>query len=237
MNTFVSPDRSNVRRKRVLLSMLVLGTLTTIVGVATFADFNASTNYTGQTFATSHIQINNNNQNDGTSLSLSLSNMIPGDNVTKVLNVVNTGDTDILNYSLSTVATTSSALNTGSPSPLRVWISRCTVAWTGTACTGGTATDIVGTSAAPVSVIFSNQSMATPGGGTGIFCKQGYSQHATRGVGTCDINNVANTDYLKIQVSLASTGATGAGADNALQGLSSTVSFDFSGQQPAAHSF
>lgn len=232
-----SPPRSRAAGRRILLTMLVLGTLSCGIGAATLADFTASTTYTGQAFSAANVQINGNNQNDTSSLSLNLSNMVPGDSVTRTLAVVNTGATDIIGYSLTTVATTSSALDQGSPSPLRIWISRCSVAWTGTTCNGGTASDLVGTSAAPTNVIFSSQSLATPGGGSGVFCKHGYADHAARGVGACDVSNVADADYIKIRVSLASSGAPGSGADNALQGLTSTVRFEFYGSQPPSHGF
>jgi len=220
-------QRDNRRSKRVLFSLLVLGALTTAISLGTFADFNASTSYTNQTFSTAKVELNANNPSDTTSLNLTLGRMLPGDTMTKALDVSNTGDTDVLSYQLSTVATTSSALDQGSPSPLRVWIARCSVAWVTGACSG-TQSDLVGTSAAPTSLIFSNAALAS------VFCKTSYAERGVRGIGACTLSDV---DHLQIRVNLNSSGAAGAGADNALQGLSSTVKFDFSGRQPTAHNF
>ena len=216
--------------KKVLLSLLVLGLLTTVVTVGTFALFTASTSNSNNVFATGTLSMSNSN---GASATATLSNMVPGDTVTGLISINNSGSEDITSYQLSTAATAGSpsnpnALTIDTTKGLQIWVSRCSQAWTGSgasATCGGVQSDVLGTSASPVAIIQNNASLAA-----NAFCSTNaaaIAQRATRGI-TCSLTG---TDYLKVRVSLPSS------ADNSFQGLSSTISLNFNGQQPNSANF
>lgn len=193
--------------KRILLSAMVLGVLTTLMTVGTYALWTTSTATAGNVFATGTLSLANDHSSSAVA---SLSNMVPGDTVTGLLTVTNSGSEDITAYLLTTTASPSSLLDTDTVNGLHVYIQRCSQAWTGTGPTatcGGTRTDVVGTSGAPVPIIMSNQSM-----GIGSFAP-------------------AANDFLKATVSLPS------GADNTFQGKTSTIVLTFNGNQRTGQNF
>jgi hypothetical protein len=226
-------------KKRLILSLTLLSSLATLAVFGTFAVFNASATNTGNTFATGTLSMS---ASPATTVA-TLSNMVPGDSITGLITLTNTGTEDIVGYQVATTATVSSLLDNpagavsaapcvGCTAPsaakgLQLWVSRCTAAWTGTgaaATCSGTVSDVAGTSAAPVGI------MTTTSLGT-AFCTTNAAVTAairtTRGT-TC---SSTGTDYLKMRISLPTA------ADNQYQGMSSTLTFTFSGQSAPGASF
>jgi hypothetical protein len=211
--------------KRFLVSLLILGAVTSVVGFGTFASFTATTGNPGNVFASGTLAMDT----DHSAASfITLSNMIPGDSKADLLTVQSTGSED-MTYTLSTTASASSLLDTSAANGLQLYIQRCSVAWTGSgqsATCGGTAADVVGTSAAPVSIIGAARAM-------GNLCDSGAdTQRATRGNSCANGGiTVKDSDFLKVRVSLPSA------APNTFQGLSSTILFTWDGTQVAGGSF
>ena len=221
-------------RRRVLLSLGILAAMATVVSLGSYALFTASAPVPNELFSTGTLSI-------GTSPSsaiATLSNMLPGDTVTGLETLTNTGSEDLTSYQLVTSVTAATPTNpnvltTDATNGLLMWVQRCSVAYTGTgssATCGGTPHDVVGTSAAPVAILntFSLSSNA--------FCTTNAAVTAAvrtaRGT-TCDGNITGGTDFLKVRVSLPS----GAGTGNTFQGLSTTLSFTFDGSQASGANF
>src|SRR5436190_3160203 len=144
--------------KKVFITLLVFGAVTSVIGMGSFASFTATTSNPGNTFSTGTLAMDTNHS--GTSF-VTLSGMVPGDSVTGLLNVQSTGTQD-MTYVLTTTATTSSVLDTDATDGLKLWVQRCSVAWTGSgpgATCSGTSADVVGTTGAPVAIIGSALAM------------------------------------------------------------------------------
>ena len=128
------------------------------------------------------------------------------------------------------VTAPANVLTTDATNGLHLWVPRCSQAWTGAgaaATCGGAQTDVVGTSAAPVSLTTgSPYTMAA-----GALCTSNAAVTAAirtaRGV-AC---GATGSDYLKVRVSLPNS------ADNTFQGLSTTATFTWQGQQAAGANF
>jgi hypothetical protein len=220
-------------RKRILLTLGILALMATAVSAGTFALFTTSTAVPNELFSTGTLSIGA----SPASAIASLSNMLPGDTVTGLATISNTGTEDLTSYDLATAVTAGTptnpnALTTDTTNGLKMWIQRCTVAYTGTGaaatCSGGTASDVVGTSAAPVAIVTSAALSSN------AFCTTNAAVTAAvrtaRGT-TCDPAITGGNDYLKVRVSLPSA------AGNSFQTLSTTLSFTVSGSQAHGANF
>ena len=128
------------------------------------------------------------------------------------------------------VSGTANSLTTDAANGLQLWVSRCTQAWTGSgfsATCGGTATDVVGTSAAPTALTATSPHSMSGGALCTSNAAVTSAVRTARGV-TCAITG---SDYLKVRVSLPSS------ADNTFQGLSTTATFTWQGQQASGANF
>jgi hypothetical protein len=72
----------------------------------------------------------------------------PGDTFNRYVNITNSGSLDGITPTVSVVPTGGTALS----AILKVYIQRCSIAWTGANCTGGTPSDVLGTSGSPVAI-------------------------------------------------------------------------------------
>jgi hypothetical protein len=219
-------------RKRILLTLGILALLVTAVSAGSFALFTASTAVPNELFSTGTLSIGA----SPSSAIVSLSNMLPGDTVTGLETISNTGTEDLTSYQLVTSVTAGTPTNpnvltSDTTNGLKVWIQRCSAAYTGTgaaATCGATASDVVGTSAAPVPIVntFSLSSSS--------FCTTNAAVTAairTARGNTCDPAITGGNDYLKVRVTLPST------AGNSFQTLSTTLSFTFNGNQANGANF
>jgi spore coat-associated protein N len=220
-------------RKRILLTLGILALMATAVSAGSFALFTTSTAVPNELFSTGTLSIGA----SPASAIASLSNMLPGDTVTGLETLSNTGTEDLTSYQLVTSVTAGTPTNpnlltSDATNGLHLWIQRCTVAYTGTGaaatCSGGSASDVVGTSASPVAIL--NTSSLS----SNAFCTANVAMTAAvrtaRGT-TCDPAITGGNDYLKVRVSLPSA------AGNTFQTLSTTLSFTFSGNQASGANF
>jgi len=229
---------------KILLSLLVLGAVTSAISAGTFASFTATTSNPGNTFATGTLTMDT----DHSAASfLALSGMVPGDSVAGLLAIQSTGSED-MTYALTTdvTATTAGAvppasnlnvLSSDTTNGLQLYIQRCSQAWTGSgasATCGGTAADVVGTSGAPVPLIGSGgaNTYTSTARAMGVLCDSDVTaaQRTARST-TCTNTASTSSDYLKVRVSLPAT------ADNGFQGKSATVRFTWDGTSVAGGGF
>jgi predicted ribosomally synthesized peptide with SipW-like signal peptide len=194
--------------KKALLTLAALGTAASIAGLGTFATFTSTTS-ASQTVASGTVTIALGATGASTNrLTVNASGVVPGDTMQRSFDLANSGSQDLASISLTSSATTSSALDTDATTGLQMLIERCSVAWVeaGTSpaftytCAGTTSTVLASRAVVGSSLALSNLTTTTSG----------------------------NTDHLRLTLTLPST------AGNTLQGLTSVVSYSFTGTQRAA---
>ena len=219
----------------------MLGLIGSAIGGGTYAIFTASTSTSANAISTANLAITN----DHTATTVvSLTNMVPGDTIAGLVQVTNSGSEDLALYSVATTASAATVLTTDQVNGLRLWVERCTVAWTGVgnaASCSGTRIDLIGTNGTPyttwvplttVAGLTNSFSMISV---PNAFCTNAAgmaAERTARGV-VCDttVDLVNARDALKVHVGL------GINAGNPFENLSVTVTFTFSGQSPPAHAF
>ena len=188
---------------KVIATIAVLGAAAAIAGLGTFATFTSSTS-TSHTIASGTLSLTSGPVNRlGTGASL----IAAGDSMQRAIDLNYAGSVDMGSATLTTSASTSSALDTDTTDGLHLAIDKCSVAWTES---GPPYTYTCGGS---VSTVLASQPLI--GSNVGL-------SNLTLTAGT--------TDHLRVTVTLPST------AGNAFQNLSSTVGYTFTGVQRAGTS-
>jgi spore coat-associated protein N len=192
---------SNVHK--LIASLAVLGAAAAIAGLGTYATFTSSTS-ASHTIATGTLSLTSGPTNRlGTGASL----VAAGDSMQRAIDLNYAGSISFGSATLTTNATTSSALDTDTTDGLHMAIDKCSVAWTESGppytytCSGTTSSVL-----ASAPVIGSNLALS----------------NLTLTAGT--------TDHLRVTVTLPGT------AGNSLQNLSSTIAYTFTGVQRAGTS-
>jgi len=192
---------SNVHK--LIASLAVLGAAAAIAGLGTYATFTSSTS-ASHTIATGTLSLTSGPTNRlGTGASL----VAAGDSMQRAIDLNYAGSISFGSATLTTNATTSSALDTDTTDGLHFAIDKCSVAWTESGppytytCSGTTSSVL-----ASAPVIGSNLALA----------------NLTLTAGS--------TDHLRVTVTLPST------AGNSFENLSSTIAYTFTGVQRAGTS-
>jgi hypothetical protein len=197
--------RSNTRK--VVGSLAIAGTAAAVAGLGTFGTFTDSTTPVATTVQTGTLDINLNQPAGSYSIPVTTANFVPGDSITRAVNLSNDGTTSLSSVSLASVSTgTSNILTTDTVNGLQLALKACSVAWTqgGTAsapaytCSGTERSLYAGPAAA--SLVLSNPASLNPGG----------------------------VDNLVFAISLPTS------ADNTFQNKSASLSITFTGTQRAA---
>jgi hypothetical protein len=197
-NRTVSPTA-----RKVVGSLAILGTAAAVAGLGTYGNFTDSTTPVNTTVATGTLSINLTQPAGAYAIPVSVSGLVPGDSITRAVNLVNDGDLALSSVSVVSTATAPSSLTTDTTNGLQLSIKACSVAWT----QGGTA-------AAP-SYTCSGTERSIMGGPV-------VSQVALNSPASL---NPGGTDYLTFSISLPTT------ADNSFQGKSAGISLSFTGAQ------
>jgi predicted ribosomally synthesized peptide with SipW-like signal peptide len=203
------PTRADRRRRRALVRRLLLSTALVaiaalVVGAGAFALFTNTQSVT-QSVASGTVSLSPVNVN-GTNnrLSVAATNLAPGDTIERSVDVKNVGSIALANVTLTTTATTSSLLDTDATNGLQMVIDRCSTAWTESAFPYTYTCSGTTTSVLP--------SRAVIGAGLTL----------------TGLTLTANTDnYLRVKLTFPTT------AGNSFQGLTSVVSYAFTGTQRA----
>jgi hypothetical protein len=189
--------------KKVVGSLALAGTAAAVAGLGTFGTFTDSTAPLNTTVASGTIDINLAQPSGAVAVPVSTTGFVPGDSITRAVNLSNDGNSALASVSLASTATAGSILTTDQTNGLQLSVKSCSVAYTqgGTAsaptytCSGTERTVLAGP-AVNTSTLSSPTSL-NPGG----------------------------VDYLTFSVSLPTT------ADNTFQGKSATLSLVFTGTQ------
>ncbi|HEU4545629.1 MAG TPA: TasA family protein [Microlunatus sp.] len=187
--------------RKVVGSLGVLGTAAAVAGMGTFGGFTDSTTPVATTIESGTLSINLSQQ--GYAVPVTTAGFLPGDSITRAVNLVNDGNSALGSVSLSSVATASSVLTTDLSNGLQLAVKKCSVAWT----QGGTAQ-------APTYTCSGTETLV--GSGPAV------NNMAVNGAAAL---NPGGTDHLTFSISLPGT------ADNTFQGKTASLSLTFTGTQ------
>jgi hypothetical protein len=169
--------------------------------MGTFGTFTDSSTPIAATIASGTLSIDVTQQ--GFTVPVSTANFLPGDSLTRAVNLINDGSSALGSVTLASTVQTPSILTTDTTNGLQLAVKACSVPWT----QGGTA-----------------QAATYTCGGTERLVSSGPA------VGNFAVSNPASltpgaTDYLTFAVSLPTS------ADNTFQGKSAALSLTFTGTQ------
>lgn len=192
---------SSSTARKVVGSLGVLGTAAAVAGMGTFGGFTDSTAPVATTIQSGTLSIDLTQQ--GYSVPVTTAGFLPGDSLTRAVNLVNDGNSALGSVTLSSSATAGSILTTDVTNGLQLTVKKCSVAWT----QGGTAL-------APTYTCSGTETLV--GSGPAV---------STINLAGAAALNAGGTDYLTFSISLPTT------ADNTFQGKSASLSLTFTGTQ------
>ena len=197
---------------RLLGSFAVVGVAAAMAGLGTFATFTSSTS-ASHTISSGTVSINLGSTGAANRLTVGASNVVPGDTIQRAADLINNGKGSSDNLSgivLTTTASPTSLLDTDATNGLQMSIDKCSVAWTETGTAPAynyTCSGTTSTVVASRAVIGANLPLA------------GLASLTT-----------GSTDHLRVTLTLP------AAAPNTMQGLTSTIAYNFVGTQRVAGS-
>ena len=195
---------SSPNARKVVGSLGVIGAAAAVAGMGTFGTFTDSSTPVATTIQSGTLSIDVTQQ--GYSVPVTTSNFVPGDSLTRAVNLINDGSSALGSVSLASTVQTPSILTTDVTNGLQLAVKSCSVAWT----QGGTAQ-------APTYACSGTERLL------------GSGPAVTNLALTNPASLVAGaTDYLTFAISLP------ASADNTFQGKTAALSLTFTGTQRAA---
>jgi hypothetical protein len=188
------------RRTQVLGSLGVMAAAAAVAGLGTFGTFTDSTTpiSTGVSSGTVSIDVSQ----QGYTVPVTTAGFVPGDSMTRAIDLVNDGGSPLGQVSLASSATAASVLTTDATNGLQLSVRSCPVAWT----QGGTASAPTYTCSSPTTLYSGRAVMDAP----------------LPGVASLQPGGV---DHLVFSLSLP------ASADTAFQNKSATLGLVFTGVQ------
>lgn len=193
---------------KILLSFAIVGTAAAMAGLGTFATFTSTTS-ADHPVASGTVTIALGATGAPTNrLTVGATNIAPGDTLQRSVDLLNSGSLDLASITLTTTASPSSLLDTDATNGLQMTIDRCSVPWTES---GPPYTYTCGGS---VTTVLASRAVI----GSAIALTNLTSLTA------------AAVDRLRVTLTLPST------SPNSFQGLSSTITYSFTGTQRAATS-
>ncbi len=126
--------KSSTARK-VVGSLGVIGAAAAVAGLGTFGTFTDSTTPVTATVASGTVDIDV--SGPAVTVPVNSTNWVPGDSVTTTVNLINKGTAPLASVLLNTTVTTpATVLTTDKVNGLQLGIQSCSVAWTGSTCSG-----------------------------------------------------------------------------------------------------
>jgi predicted ribosomally synthesized peptide with SipW-like signal peptide len=194
--------------KKVLLSLGALGMAASIAGFGTYASFTSTTS-ASQIVASGTVTIALGATGASTNrLTVNASGIVPGDTMQRSFDLANSGSQSLASITLTSTASPTSLLDTDATNGLQMVIDKCSVAWTEAGSSPAFTYTCGGATSSVVAsraVIGSSLAMSNLGSTT-----------------------AGATDHLRLTLTFPSA------AGNTFQGLSSTISYAFTGTQRAA---
>jgi spore coat-associated protein N len=193
---------------KVFGSIAVLGAAASVAGLGTFASFTSSTS-ASQAISSGSVSIALGATGPANRLTVAASNLVPGDTVQRAVDLTSASSDPLGSVSLQITGAPSNALLTDA-NGLTVKVDKCSVAWTE-----------AGTSPAFT---------YTCGGTTTSVLAAAAVGNTSSLSGLAALASGASTDHLLVTLALPTA------ATNALQGLSSSITYAFTGTQRTATS-
>jgi predicted ribosomally synthesized peptide with SipW-like signal peptide len=194
---------------KVLGSLAVLGLAASIAGLGTFATFTSSTS-ASQSISSGTVSIALGATGASTNrLTVNATNIVPGDTMQRSVDLTSSSSDPLGSVSLTTSAAPSSLLDTDATNGLQMTITSCSVPWT----EAGTSPAFTYTCSGSQATVVATRAVV----GSNI---------ALTGLNA--LTSANSTDHLRVTLSLPAT------AGNTFQGLTSTISYAFTGTQRAA---
>lgn len=192
---------------KIFASVVLVGAAASVAGLGTYGSFTSSTAAT-ENVGSGKIVLTSANGVQG--LSVDATNLVPGDTVQRSIVLTRGSDSERFgSVKLTTTGTSATLLTSDATNGLQLAIDQCSVPWTKVGSTA--ALDCVGGTVTPVlaqrAVIGTDLDLAAA---------------------TAALNSASATSNLRATVTLPTA------ADNAFQGLSTTVNFAFLATQRAA---
>ena len=198
--------------KRLLGSFAVVGVAAAMAGLGTFATFTSSTS-ASHTISSGTVSIALGSTGAANRLTVGASNVVPGDTIQRSADLINNGGASADNLSsivLTTTASPTSLLDTDATNGLQMSIDKCSVPWT----ESGAAPAYTYTCSGTTSTVLASRAV--------IGANLPLSGLASLTTGS--------TDHLRVTLTLPTA------APNTMQGLTSTISYNFAGTQRVAGS-
>ncbi len=204
------------KSRKILLSIAAVGTAASIAGLGTFATFTDSDSAT-HTISSGTVNINLGAAGPDNRLNVGATGLVPGDTLQRRVKLTNAGSENLASVTLTTVATTSSLLDTDATNGLKMKIEKCTGAlgWRESVSTPYTYTCdalVAGDNAGVRSTVLARQAIIG----------------STLALSGMSSTTAGATDDMVVTVDLPST------AGDSFQGLTSTVQYTFDATQRAA---
>jgi spore coat-associated protein N len=194
---------------KVFGSIAVLGAAASVAGLGTFATFTSSTS-ASQSISSGNVSIALGATGAATNrLTVNATNIVPGDAIQRSVDLTSSSSDPLGSVSLTTTASPSSLLDTDATNGLQMTITSCSVPWT----ESGTSPAFTYTCSGSTSTVVASRAVI----GSNISLS-----------GLNVLSSASGTDHLRVALSLPSS------AGNTFQGLSSTVTYAFTGTQRAA---
>jgi hypothetical protein len=190
--------------RKVVGSLGVIGAAAAVAGLGTFGGFTDSTTPVATTITSGTLSIDLSQQ--GYAIPATTAGFVPGDSLTRAVNLVNDGNSALGSVTLNTTVATPSILTTDVTNGLQMAVKSCSVAWT----QGGSA-------AAPTYTCTGTERVLGSGPAVSVMTLNTPTSLA-----------VGGTDYLTFSISLPGT------ADNTFQGKSAALSLTFIATQRTA---
>ena len=201
MNATTRKITDSPNARKVVGSLAILGTAAAVAGMGTFGSFTDSTTPVDATIQSGTLSINVNQV--GYAVPVTTAGFVPGDSLTRAVNLVNDGSAPLGSINFTSTATAGSILTTDTVNGLQLSLRSCSVAWT----QGGTST------APTYTCSGTTQTLANGPAVTNVPLSNPASL------------NAGGTDYLVFSISLP------ASADNTFQGKTASLSLSFTGVQ------
>jgi predicted ribosomally synthesized peptide with SipW-like signal peptide len=194
---------------KVLGSVAVIGAAASIAGLGTFATFTSSTS-ASQSISSGTVSIALGATGAVTNrLTVNATSIVPGDTIQRSVDLTNSSSDPLGSVSLTTTAAPTSLLDTDATNGLQMTITSCSVPWT----ESGTSPAFTYSCSGSTSTVLASRAVI----GSNISLSS-----------LNVLSSATGTDHLRVTLTLPSS------AGNTFQGLSSTITYAFTGTQRAA---
>jgi hypothetical protein len=127
MSTKLANIAASSTARKVVGSLGVIGAAAAVAGMGTFGTFTDSTTPVVTTVTSGTVNIDL--AQAGQAIPATTDKFVPGDYLTRAVNLVNSGSTDLASVVLTTTSTASNKLVTDAANGLQMSVKSCTVPW------------------------------------------------------------------------------------------------------------